>query len=51
MLSKITRLEKSSDRFQEVFIKVINEGKTPRQALRITRVLLAEEPGYNNRRK
>lgn len=51
MLSKMSRQEKASDRFQEVLKGLIQGGKTPRQALREARKALAADPTYPNRRK
>ena len=51
MLSKISRQEKASDRFQEVLQGLIHGGKTARQALREARKALAADHTYPNRRK
>ena len=51
VLSKMSRQEKTSDRFQEVYQDLIAKGKTTRQALREARKVLAEDPNYPNRRK
>jgi len=51
MSVKLTRAEKASDRFQEVFKKEVGSGNNPRAALRKARRKLSAEKGYPNRRK
>lgn len=51
MSVKLTRAEKTNDRFQEVFNKELNSGQSPRAALRKARRKLYSEEGYTNRRK
>lgn len=50
MCVKITRAEKSSERFQEVLTKEQELGATYRTAIKNARKRLADEEGYPNRR-
>jgi len=51
MLSKMSRVEKTSDKFQEAFLKELMKGRSHRQALRAARSRMSQEPDYLNRRK
>lgn len=50
MSVKLTRAEKTSDRFQEVLNKFIESGYSFRNSLRRARKKLASEEGYPSRR-